>query len=174
MNNQLTKLTSKIMDEETLQSRLTETETAQKIVFTNGCFDILHVGHVTYLAQAADLGDFLVIGLNTDQSVRRQGKGDDRPVNKEMDRALLLAALEFVDAVILFDGDTPYDLIAAIQPDVLVKGGDYDPKETNPSAKNYIVGSDIVRAKGGSVQIISFVDGYSTTSTLARIRQQNC
>jgi len=129
----------------------------EKIVFTNGCFDILHRGHVEYLAKAASLGTKLIVGLNSDASVKRL-KGEKRPINKEEDRALLLASLLFVDQVILFDTDTPYDLIHYVQPDVLVKGGDYQIEE--------IVGHDIVEAKGGEVITIDFVEGYSTTKLL--------
>ena len=131
-----------------------------KIVFTNGCFDILHKGHIEYLAKAASLGTKLVIGLNTDASVKRL-KGDSRPVNDENARALLLASLVFVDEVIFFDTDTPRDLIDFVQPDVLVKGGDYNPEN--------IVGYDIVKAKNGKIVTIDFVEGYSTTSILNKI-----
>ena len=132
----------------------------EKIVFTNGCFDILHRGHIEYLAQAANLGTKLIIGLNSDASVKRL-KGENRPVNDENARALALASLIFVDEVILFDSDTPYDLIYYFQPDVLVKGGDYNPEE--------IVGYDIVKAKNGKIITIDFVEGYSTTSILNKI-----
>lgn len=132
----------------------------ERIVFTNGCFDLLHRGHVEYLAQAAGLGSKLIVGLNTDASVRRL-KGDSRPVNNEHDRALLLASLLFVDTVTFFNSDTPLDLIHFIQPDVLVKGGDYQPKD--------IAGYDIVKARGGEVVTIDFIDGYSTTSLLNRL-----
>ena len=127
------------------------------IVFTNGCFDLLHRGHVEYLAKASDMGDVLVVGLNTDASVRRL-KGSGRPVNNEETRALVLASLAFVDAVVLFDEDTPYELIKTVRPDVLVKGADYQPKE--------IVGYDIVTSYGGTVQTIPLVEGYSTTRLL--------
>ena len=133
-----------------------------KIVFTNGCFDILHKGHIEYLAKAASLGTKLVIGLNTDASVKRL-KGDSRPVNDENARALLLASLVFVDKVILFDTDTPRDLIDFVQPDVLVKGGDYKSEE--------IVGHDIVKAKGGEVITINFIEGYSTTSMIEKMKK---
>ena len=132
-----------------------------KIVFTNGCSDILHKGHIEYLAKAASLGTKLVIGLNTDASVKRL-KGDSRPVNDENARALLLASLVFVDKVILFDTDTPRDLIDFVQPDVLVKGGDYKPEE--------IVGYDIVKAKGGEIVTLDFVEGYSTTSLIEKMK----
>lgn len=132
-----------------------------KIVFTNGCFDILHRGHIEYLAKAKSLGTKLIVGLNTDASVKRL-KGNSRPVNDEKARALLLASLMFVDEVILFDTDTPRDLIEYVQPDVLVKGGDYKPEE--------IVGYDIVKAKGGEVVTIDLVKGYSTTSIIEKMK----
>ena len=142
----------------------------QKIVFTNGCFDILHKGHVEYLAQAADLGDILVVGINSDASVQNQGKGEDRPINKVEARATLLAALSFVDYVMEFDAETPIELIELIQPDVLVKGGDYDPKEVDPENKKYIVGRDTVLAKKGEVITIDLVQGYSTTSLINKMK----
>ena len=135
----------------------------KKIVFTNGCFDILHVGHKRYLQQAAALGDILVIGVNSDDSVRRL-KGPDRPVNSEQDRAEILSALGFVDYVVIFDEDTPYELIKQIQPDVLVKGGDYKPEE--------VVGRDIVEARGGRLELIQFVEGKSTTNIINKINQK--
>ena len=134
----------------------------RKVVFTNGCFDILHRGHATYLAQAREQGDLLVVGLNTDASVRRL-KGPTRPVNNQFDRAFLLASLACVDFVILFDDDTPEQLIHTVCPDVLVKGGDY--------TLDTIVGADFVLQNGGIVTTIPFVDGYSTTSTLNKITQ---
>jgi D-glycero-beta-D-manno-heptose 1-phosphate adenylyltransferase len=133
-----------------------------KIVFSNGCFDIIHLGHIDYLARAADFGDKMVIGLNTDSSVSKI-KGPTRPINDEHSRAMVLASLEFVSAIILFDEPTPYELIRLVQPDVLVKGADYKPEE--------IVGYDIVTAKGGVVKTIPFVDGYSTTRIEQRIRE---
>lgn len=139
-----------------------------KIVFTNGCFDILHKGHVTYLAQAAQEGTRLVIGLNTDASVREQGKGEDRPINDQDARALVIAALGFVDLVLFFEEQTPINLIKELLPDVLVKGADYDPNETDPTSKKYIVGSDLIKSNGGKVIAIPLVDGYSTTSILAK------
>jgi len=131
------------------------------VVFTNGCFDILHVGHLDYLEQARNLGDRLIIGLNTDASVRRL-KGSQRPVNDNYTRSRALAALEFVDAVVFFDEDTPFELIRLITPDILVKGGDY-------LAEN-IVGADIVMKSGGKVKTIPFTDGFSTTSFIERIK----
>lgn len=131
----------------------------KKTVFTNGCFDILHLGHVDYLAKAADQGDILVVGLNTDASVQRL-KGPDRPVNNQTARAQLLASLFFVSAIVLFDEDTPLELIKRVQPDVLVKGSDYKPED--------IVGYDVVMAKGGKVVTIDFLEGYSTTGIINR------
>jgi D-glycero-beta-D-manno-heptose 1-phosphate adenylyltransferase len=133
----------------------------KKIVFTNGCFDLLHPGHIDYLSKAADLGDVLIIGVNTDQSVRSI-KGSGRPITGENSRALLLAALRFTDAIILFDEETPYNLISFVQPDVLVKGADYRKEE--------IVGYDIVEARGGVVQRIELLEGYSTTAIERRIK----
>ena len=134
-----------------------------RIVFTNGCFDILHRGHVEYLQEAAALGDRLVVAVNGDASVRRQGKGPDRPLNDESSRAKVLAALRLVDAVILFDEDTPLALIKAIVPDVLVKGGDW------PGER--IVGAEVVMAAGGEVRSLKLVDGFSTTALVDRIRR---
>ncbi|WP_207535855.1 D-glycero-beta-D-manno-heptose 1-phosphate adenylyltransferase [Desertivirga arenae] len=133
----------------------------QKIVFTNGCFDLLHLGHVDYLSKAADLGDRLVIGLNSDLSTSNL-KGPNRPITDEKSRASLLAALFFVDAVVLFDESTPFDLISAVKPDVLVKGADY--------TLDKIVGADVVLANGGEVKTIAFIDGYSTTAIEKKIK----
>jgi len=132
------------------------------LVFTNGCFDILHRGHVTYLAQARALGASMVLALNTDASVKRQGKGDDRPINSLANRAAVAAALASVDVVTWFDSDTPADLIARVQPDILVKGGDWQPEN--------IVGAAETLARGGSVHSIPFLHQTSTTQTLAKIR----
>lgn len=131
----------------------------KKIVFTNGCFDILHSGHVTYLSAAKKLGDVLIIGLNTDASVKRL-KGENRPVNSENDRAVVINALRSVDYVVYFDEDTPLELITLLKPDVLVKGGDYTPET--------IVGADTVLRDGGSVIVIPLVAGKSTTSIIQR------
>jgi len=150
----------KLLHEDDLRSRVPRL--ARPLIFTNGVFDILHRGHVTVLAQARALGASLVVGLNTDASVRRLGKGDDRPINREQDRAVVLAALESVDLVVLFDDDTPYRLIEAIRPDVIVKGGDYD--------MDTLAESKLVRSWGGSAVAIPFVHDRSTTATLARIR----
>lgn len=133
----------------------------KKLVFTNGCFDILHRGHVTYLEFAREQGDALVIGLNSDASVRRS-KGPERPVNCEEDRAFVLGALKAVDAVVIFDEDEPKDLIAKIIPQVLVKGRDW---------AHYVSGREIVEANGGEVVLADMVEGRSTTNTIARIRK---
>ncbi|HNR53912.1 MAG TPA: D-glycero-beta-D-manno-heptose 1-phosphate adenylyltransferase [Flavobacteriales bacterium] len=133
-----------------------------RIVFTNGCFDILHRGHVEYLQEAAALGDRLIIGVNSDDSVRRLGKATDRPYNDQDSRAKVLAGLRLVDAVVIFDQDTPLELIQAIGPDVLVKGGDW--------TEDKIVGADIVKARGGEVRSLKLVDGFSTTALVEKIR----
>lgn len=143
----------------------------EKVVLTNGCFDILHVGHVTYLTQAAGLGTKLVVALNTDESVKRLGKGDDRPINSQDARAQVIAALGAVDGVLFFNDDTPLQLIEQIQPDVLVKGADYDPDETDVNSKKYIVGREAVIANGGIVVAIDLVPGYSTTAILDKVRK---
>lgn len=133
-----------------------------RVVFTNGVFDILHRGHVEYLHEAATLGDRLIIGLNSDASVRRLGKAPDRPMNDQDSRAKVLAALRLVDAVVIFDQDTPLELIQAIGPDVLVKGGDW--------TEDKIVGAEVVRARGGEVRSLKLVDGFSTTALIGKIR----
>ena len=168
----LNQIKDKIIGSDDLEQHLSELKKeGKKIVFTNGCFDILHLGHITYLAQAAELGDILVIGMNDDASVRDQAKGPNRPVNPEHARSMLLAALGFVDFVVIFGEQTPLSIIEKIIPDVLVKGGDYDTNETNPDAKKYIVGSDIVRKNGGEVVTINLVDGFSTTATIERMKK---
>lgn len=159
----LQQLESKFMDALQLTEQLKRwRDQGCKIVFTNGCFDLLHLGHVDYLSHAADFGDKMIIGLNTDRSVSRL-KGPSRPINDERSRALVLAALSCVSVVILFDEPTPLELIRLVNPDVLVKGADY--KVEN------IVGADVVIARGGSVKTIPFVEGYSTTAIEQRIRQ---
>jgi D-glycero-beta-D-manno-heptose 1-phosphate adenylyltransferase len=135
----------------------------KKVVFTNGVFDLLHIGHITYMAKAAELGHKLIIGLNADSSVKRL-KGDSRPVNDQNSRAALLAALFFVDAITVFEEDTPLNLISTLLPDILVKGADY-------SVEN-IVGAKEVIANGGEVKTINFVEGYSSTSIIQKIRNQ--
>ncbi|WP_408594501.1 D-glycero-beta-D-manno-heptose 1-phosphate adenylyltransferase [Limnohabitans sp.] len=132
------------------------------VVFTNGVFDVLHRGHATYLAQARALGGSLVVALNSDASARRLGKGPDRPLNAEADRAVLMAALESVSLVTWFDEDTPLELIRELRPDILVKGGDYDMSK--------LAETQVVEAYGGRAQAIEFVDGYSTTALVTKIR----
>lgn len=151
---------AKICPPDQLGSRLQTL--ARPLVFTNGCFDILHRGHVSYLAQARALGAAMVVAINTDASVRRQGKGEDRPINPQMHRAAVLAALASVDLVTWFDADTPHELILAVRPDVLVKGGDWAPDR--------IVGSQEVLGWGGAVHSIPFLFDTSTTATLRKIR----
>ena len=169
--NQPDQINSKILSEETLSSVINEWKNNnQSIVFTNGCFDILHRGHVTYLSKASELGDKLIIGVNSDTSVKALEKGSNRPVNPEMDRAYLLAALSFVDAVIVFNESTPLELISTIYPNVLVKGGDYNVEETEKNNPGYIVGSDIVKNSGGKVEAIKFVEGYSTSSIINKFK----
>ncbi len=150
--------------EELLAVRKRIKNEGKRVVFTNGCFDILHRGHIDYLGKAKALGDVLVVGVNTDSSVRRI-KGPDRPVIDESDRAYVLAALASVDYVCLFKEDTPYELIRALVPDILVKGADW--------AIEKVVGKDIVEAAGGSVQTIEFLPDRSTTSILERIRKRS-
>lgn len=135
----------------------------KKVVFTNGVFDLLHLGHVTYLAKAAELGDKLVIGLNADSSVKRI-KGEERPINDQNNRAALLASLFFVDGVVLFEDDTPLNLISSLLPDILVKGADY--------TIDNIVGAKEVIANGGEVKTITFVEGYSSTSIIKKIKER--
>ena len=136
---------------------------AKPVVFTNGVFDVLHRGHVTYLEQARALGGSLVVALNTDASAKRLGKGDDRPLNNQQDRAAVIAALESVSLVTWFDEDTPLRLITELKPDTLVKGGDYDMQKLAETA--------VVTSYGGTAVAIAFVDGYSTTALVDKIRQ---
>jgi len=157
-------LQSKIQSVSSIKSEVSAWhKDGKKVVFTNGVFDLLHIGHITYLAKSAELGDKLVIGLNADSSVKRL-KGADRPLNHEDNRATLLAALFFVDAIVIFEEDTPIKLITALMPDILVKGADY-------TIEN-IVGAKEVIANGGEVKTINFVDGYSSTSIIKKIREQ--
>jgi rfaE bifunctional protein nucleotidyltransferase chain/domain len=144
--------------------RFVERERAQRktLVFTNGVFDILHPGHVRYLRDARALGDLLIVGVNSDRSVRALAKAPDRPINGEAERAEVLAALASVDAVVIFDEDTPHEIISALQPDILVKGADW--------GENEIVGRDVVEARGGKVVRIALAEGYSTTKIIERIR----
>jgi rfaE bifunctional protein nucleotidyltransferase chain/domain len=157
-------LLSKIGDLSSLKASIAKWQSEnKKVVFTNGVFDLLHIGHITYMAKAAELGDKLVIGLNSDSSVKRI-KGEHRPVNDQNSRAALLAALFFVDAIVVFEEDTPLNLITTLMPDILVKGADY-------SIEN-IVGAKEVIANGGAVKTIDFVEGYSSTSIIEKISKQ--
>lgn len=145
-------------------------EQGLSVVFTNGVFDLLHVGHLAVLEAAASQGDRLVVGVNSDVSVRRLGKGADRPVHGQENRARLIEALSCVNAVVVFDEDTPLTLIQSLRPSVLVKGGDYDAACTNPQDPKYMVGSAEVKGWGGSAVAVPLVPGESTTATLKRIR----
>jgi len=157
-------LLDKICDLETLKCKVDFWQSeGDKVVFTNGVFDLLHIGHITYMAKAANLGDRLIVGLNADSSVRRI-KGPTRPVNDQSNRAALLAALFFVDGIVVFEEDTPLNLITTLLPDILVKGADY--------AIENIVGSKEVIANGGEVKTIDLVEGYSSTSIIQRIQNQ--
>jgi len=153
---------SKILDRAACAQAVQAGRFARPLIFTNGVFDILHRGHVTYLDQAAQLGATLIVGVNTDASVRRLGKGDDRPVNAQDDRAALLASLACVDGVVLFPEDTPLELIRALRPDVIVKGGDYEMDSLPETA--------VVRAWGGRAVAIPFEHQRSTTALLRKIR----
>ncbi len=139
-------------------------ERGLKVVFTNGCFDILHAGHVRYLAEARALGDMLVVGVNSGRSAATLEKGSGRPLNGELERAEVLAALQAVDYVTIFDEETPYELIKLLQPDVLVKGGDWDVED--------IVGSDVVLERGGEVKSLQFATGFSTTGLIKKIQNE--
>jgi rfaE bifunctional protein nucleotidyltransferase chain/domain len=156
-------LKQKIVTKEEAKNRIVAQRSSGplSVVFTNGCFDILHPGHVDYLSQARDLGDLLVLGLNTDNSIKRLNKAPNRPVNSEQARAMVLAALGCVDLIVLFDEETPRELISFLQPDVLVKGNDYKTED--------IAGHDIVQAKGGKVITIPLLEGYSTTRLIEKI-----
>ena len=155
-------INSKIYSLDTLTTQVEQwKKSGNKIVFTNGCFDIIHRGHIEVLASTADLGNKLIIGLNSDQSIQNI-KGEGRPIIDEQSRAILLAALSFVDAIILFSQDTPLKLIGALLPDVLAKGGDYEIEN--------IVGHEIVQQNGGKVKLVPFIDGYSSTSIIKKIK----
>ena len=155
------KLSTKIENSGTLARIISNLKAkGKKIVFTNGCFDIIHVGHIDYLTKARQMGDILAIGLNSDTSVRHL-KGKGRPINKEEDRAKVLSALYFVDYVTIFNEDTPDRLIRKIEPDILVKGGDWQMKD--------IVGASFVKSYGGKVATVPFVKGFSTTSLIRKI-----
>lgn len=155
---------SKIINTDKLHSYIQELKaTHNTVVFTNGCFDVLHYGHVSYLTKARSLGSKLIIGLNSDSSVKKL-KGESRPINNQKARAILLASFIFVDAVIIFDEETPENLIKMISPDILVKGGDYKFED--------IVGADFITANGGSVKIIPFEEGYSSTNIIKNIGRE--
>lgn len=155
-------LSSKLFDLPSLQAQIAEWKHhGEKVVFTNGVFDLIHIGHITYLAKAAELGHKLIIGLNSDDSVRRL-KGPTRPVNNQHSRAMLLAAFFYIDAVVIFDEDTPQQLIGTLLPNVLVKGADYQIEN--------IAGAQEVLANGGEVKTITFVDGYSSTAIINKIK----
>jgi rfaE bifunctional protein nucleotidyltransferase chain/domain len=148
-------------------------EQGEVIVFTNGVFDLIHQGHIAYLADAASFGTKLIIGLNADESVKTLEKGPARPIKDEESRGVILAAMEFVSTVIIFSDSTPYSLIQSLEPDVLIKGGDYNPDETDSTNKRYIVGRDVVLENGGQVFVIPFLEGYSTTSLEKKIIEAN-
>tara|TARA_Y100000385_G_scaffold75063_1_gene75850 strand:- start:1045 stop:1539 length:495 start_codon:yes stop_codon:yes gene_type:complete len=148
-------------------------EQGESIVFTNGVFDILHAGHVTYLKGARELGSRLIVGVNSDASVRMLGKGPERPINDEASRKLVLEALRSVDVAVVFSSQTPMDLIAQIRPNVLVKGGDYDPQVDSENDKRYIVGSREVLEYGGKVTVIPFLEGHSTTAIIEKSRSKD-
>lgn len=154
---------SKLASRQEAAQRMAALRANGPVVFTNGVFDVLHRGHASYLAQARSLGRSLVVALNSDASAKRLGKGPDRPLNNELDRAALMAALESVSLVTWFDEDTPLELITELRPDVLVKGGDYDMSK--------LAETKVVEGYGGRAQAIPFVDGYSTTALVKKIRQ---
>jgi rfaE bifunctional protein nucleotidyltransferase chain/domain len=162
MNYPIPNFEHKIIHPQDIKQRLNELKENMPLVFTNGCFDVLHRGHVTYLAQARALGKSMIVALNTDASVKRQGKGDDRPINTLENRMAVIAALAAVDFVTYFDDDTPFDIILQIMPEVLVKGGDW--------TIDKIVGSPEVMANGGTVHSIPFLHDTSTTKLVQKIR----
>ena len=158
----LSSLTDKLCDRDTIKARVAHLP--RPLVFTNGVFDVLHRGHVMYLAQARALGGSLVVALNTDASVRRLGKGEDRPLNMDTDRAIVMASQESVSLVTWFDEDTPVQIIDEIRPDILVKGGDYDMEKLPETT--------LVKSWGGMALALPFVQGYSTTKLVQKIRTQ--
>ena len=162
MNN-LNKITNKICTLSNLKTKVEKwKENGEKVVFTNGCFDLVHRGHIEVLAKTADLGDRLIIGLNSDESIREL-KGENRPIIDETSRAFLLAALQFVDAIVFFSEETPIILIKTIVPNILAKGGDYKTED--------IVGNEIVIQNGGEVKTIPLTDGFSTTNIVEKIKK---
>ena len=164
MSKKLNKLKAKIFNIKDLSQIIKKWRlNGDKIIFTNGCFDLIHLGHLEILARSADLGDKLIVGINSDMSIKKI-KGSSRPIIQEDSRAKQLAAIEFIDAVILFNEDTPYDLINILKPDVLTKGGDYK--------KNDIVGNELINKEQGDVVIIPLTQGFSTTSILEKIKNE--
>ncbi len=154
----------KIVNLGQLASIIQKRERGQKVVFTNGCFDLVHLGHIDYLEKAAEKGDLLVVGLNSDQSIKKI-KGKNRPIVNENSRSRLLAAMQFVDYVVMFDDETPIELIKTLKPDILIKGNDYD--------LSNIVGADIVMSNGGKVETVDLVEGYSTSKLIESIIEKN-
>jgi len=160
----------KEMDLDSLQKKVAKWRSEKlTICFTNGCFDILHLGHVTYLEKASEQADIMIVGVNSDRSVRALNKAPDRPINPASARAKVVASLASVGAVVVFDEDTPKELISKIIPDVLVKGGDYDPEETDAAHPKYIVGRKTVLKNGGRIHTVDLVDGFSTTNTIKKL-----
>lgn len=161
--NYLPVIQQKIVDIPTLKRMIAAWQLkSKKVVFTNGCFDIIHAGHIHLLTTARSFGDILIAGLNTDASVGKLKPG--RPIQDEQSRAMIMASFDFIDAVILFDEETPLELIKALQPDVVVKGGDYTP--------DTVVGKEIVEKNGGRVEIVKLLDGFSTSSIISKINNQ--
>mgnify|MGYP000432704915 CR=1 FL=1 len=159
----INRILAKVAKQEDLQSLLTYWRLKDyKIVFTNGCFDLLHKGHIEYLSKAADHGDILVVGMNSDDSVKRI-KGDSRPIQDESSRAMTLASLKMVTVVVVFEEDTPYNLIKEVKPDVLIKGADYKEED--------IVGADIVKENGGEIVTVELTEGYSTSNIIDKIKK---
>ena len=164
MSEKLNKLKAKIFNIKDLSQIIKEWRlNGNKIIFTNGCFDLIHLGHLEILARSADLGDKLIVGINSDMSIKKI-KGNSRPIIEEDSRAKQLAAIEFIDAVILFNEENPYDLISFINPDIITKGGDYK--------KNDVIGKELMNKKDGEVIIIPLTQGYSTTSILEKIKNE--
>jgi rfaE bifunctional protein nucleotidyltransferase chain/domain len=162
-------ITEKIVSIEEAKRRISMWHMRNDVIcFTNGCFDIIHLGHITYLAKAASLGKRLIVAVNSDDSVRLLNKAPNRPINNEQARMMVVAALGCVDLVVVFNEQTPFELINELLPDILIKGADYDVEETDKNNPKYIIGSDVVKANGGKVETISFVEGYSTTAILSK------
>ena len=171
MKRTKTPLHEKLMNTSDIQKHIAKWRASGlSLCFTNGCFDILHLGHATYLSKASDLADVMIVGVNSDRSVKALNKAPGRPINNEKSRAALIASLESVDAVFVFDHNTPKELISKLLPDVLVKGGDYDPEEQDSRHPRYVVGRESVLKSGGSVQTIELVEGFSTTEILKKIQ----